>query len=125
MRKPTFIIVSIFLMMALMAVVYARPICAAYHKEASIVEKSEAMYTLKFHNLSDETVIFHLYHMNHGFNFTGDMDVACGELEPGERWSFKKQKGEYYVVWEKLHEAVLLKMTIVFIIAEDMDFYYP
>jgi hypothetical protein len=124
MRKPTFIIASIFLMMMLMAAVYARPIYAAY-KEAPIAEKNEIKYTLKFHNLSDETVVFHLYHMDHGLNFDGDMDVACGELEPGKRWSFKKQKGEYYVIWEKLHDAVLLKMTIVFIIAEDMDFYYP
>lgn len=125
MRKPTFIIVSIFFMMALMAVVYAKPICATYHKEATIAEKNETMYTLKFHNLSDETVIFHLYHMNHGFNFAGDMDVACGELKPGERWSFKKQKGEYYVIWEKPNVAVPIKMTIILIIAGDMDFYYP
>ena len=124
MRKPTFIIFIIFAVMTLMATIYARPICASY-KEAPIAEKSETKYTLKFHNISDETVVFHLYHMDHGLNFEGDMDVACGELEPGERWSFKKEKGQYYVIWEKPQVAILLKMTIVFIIAEDMDFYYP
>lgn len=125
MRKPTFIIFIIFAVMMLTAAIYARPICAAHYKEAPILEKSETKYTLKFHNLSDETVVFHLYHMDHGINFDGDMDVACGELEPGERWSFKKEKGQYYVIWEKPQVAILLKMTIVFRLAEDMDFYYP
>jgi len=125
MRKPTFIVFIIFAVMMLMAAVYARPIYAVHYKEAPILEKSEIKYTLKFHNLSDKTVIFHLYHIDHGHAFDGDADVGCGELEPGEHWSFKKEKGQYYVIWEKPEVAVLLKMTIIFILAEDMDFYYP
>ncbi len=125
MRKPTFIVFIIFVVMMLTAAMYARPISAAY-KEMFIEEAEiEVKYTLTFHNLSDRTVIFNLYHIDHGFTVRGPVVPAGGELGPGEYWSFKQVKGLYIVVWEKPQVEGPIKIIETFTLKENMDFYYP
>lgn len=87
--------------------------------------RPEVTYKVTLHNISQKTVNFYLYQVDHNLNIPDDMMRAGGDLRPGRSWSVRYSKGKYYIVWEKKQVEKTLKETGTFVLNKDMDFYYP
>ncbi|MCK4715009.1 MAG: hypothetical protein KAT35_05500 [Candidatus Aenigmarchaeota archaeon] len=84
------------------------------------------VYTVEFHNTSAKhTVIYFLYHVDHGFPILRDVIPVAGEIKPLGETSTVRVGGIYYVVWKEQHTGNILKATDGFILDKHMEFYYP
>lgn len=89
-------------------------------------EKPKQNHTITFHNTdAKHTIVYYLYHIDHGFHTLGDVIPIAGELKPLEHISKVRNGGVYYVVWREQHTGRVLKSTEGFELNYNMDFYYP
>ncbi len=90
------------------------------------IEDPKRLYTITFHNTdASHTIVYYLYHIDHGFHTLGDVIPVAGELKPLEHISKVRNGGVYYVVWREQHSGKILKSTEGFKLNKHMDFYYP
>lgn len=90
------------------------------------IEDPKRLYTITFHNTdAAHTVVYSLYHIDHGFHTLDDIIPVAGELRPLEDISKVREGGLYYVVWREQHSGRVLKSTNGFRLDKHMEFYYP
>lgn len=111
------------------AVDYWAPYDAFGNNPADFRAKTTAplqLYTITFHNNSyNDSIIYCLYHIDHGFPIFRDIMPAAGELAPGKSNYAKQKAGLYHVVWKRPGSGLIVKATESFKLNKNMDFYYP
>ncbi len=84
------------------------------------------IYTITLHNTdAAHTVVFLLYHIDHGTHHAHDVIPVGGEIPPLGEISTARVGGLYYVVWKEQHTGNVLKATKGFRLDKHMEFYYP
>ncbi len=90
------------------------------------VKNPTKLYTITFHNNSyNDSIIYCLYHIDHGFPILRDIMPAAGELAPGKSNYAKQKTGLYHVVWKRPDTGLVVKSAESFKLNKNMDFYYP
>lgn len=88
------VILLLFMIVLLLLVILTS--CAHVNSK----KEAPAQYTIGFHNQSNETMVYHLYWLdNPGVD---PVEVAAGELLPGQLNEINRMEGYYLIMWAEL-----------------------
>ena len=70
--------------------------------------------SFKFKNSTDQKAIVYLYWLDHGLDYPGPFNLACGEMKPGQIWKVENNYkiGEYVILWRSM-DSKDIKITYI------------
>lgn len=103
-----------------------KTICLLLILISSIVYATDSV-SFRFKNSTDQTVIVYLYWLDHDLDYPGPVNLAGGEMKPGQEWEIQHnyKPGKYVIIWRSLDSEIIKviypKQTSGLIIDELME----